>query len=137
MSLIVKIMSGEDLADSDTRKAHTLLVDVKSVDFVRRGGALAVVTFNDLDEPVEYALDGNVYVMNEAGKTVSSFGCASPDLGVTEEREWERNQRWDRELRRQTQTYGEVVSDNADVTRSPEYVRSINAGRLDQRDVLP
>lgn len=80
MALIVKIMSDEDLADDDFRKSFELFTDVKNVEFHRRPGApVAALTFNAgsaLDG--EYPLVGNVYVMNESGKTVAHFGVAPP-----------------------------------------------------------
>lgn len=84
MSLIVKIMSAENLADDDTRKSYQLLTEVAYVSFCRNPGApIACVSFSgdgaEDGRLVEYALEGNVYVMNENGKTISSFGCAPPD----------------------------------------------------------
>jgi hypothetical protein len=77
--MIVKIMSGEDAADEDVRKLYMLVSGVKEVKFVRRLSpnpcAIASIVRDDgviYDEEVH----GNVYVMNDAGKTVSSFGVA-------------------------------------------------------------
>ena len=84
MTLIVKIMSAEDTADSDTRKTHRLFAGVDDVEFGRQGPDEPPVVhlrfkpeFRDAEaEVLTIALAGNVYVMNEAGKTISSFGCA-------------------------------------------------------------
>lgn len=82
--LIVKIMSGEDTADTDSRKTHRLFAGIADVEFNRQGeGDQPVVhmrfkrEFRD-DEPevVTIAFTGNVYVMNEAGKTISAFSAA-------------------------------------------------------------
>lgn len=79
MTLIVKIMSGENLPDDDTRKSYTLHTGVASVEFHRRPGApVAAMCFGDAIVPLEFPLEGNVYVMNEAGRTVSSFGVSPP-----------------------------------------------------------
>lgn len=87
--LIVKIMSGEHAADDDSRKTHTLLTDVKSCQFVRHddGSASAVMTFGGARDgwaPERFAIEGNAYVMNENGKTISSFGITplDPDPSV-------------------------------------------------------
>ena len=92
-AMIVKLMSGEDLADEDSRKSFRLIANVVEVEFERAENAhgvltaYAVVTRNDddpEDSPEAIELDGTVYVMNQAGKTVATFGPASPDsdLGV-------------------------------------------------------
>ena len=78
--MILKFMSGENAADNDSRKTYRLLSDVKTVEFVRieEDGVVASLTMND-DTYHEEHLRGNAYVMNDAGKTVSSFGfCALP-----------------------------------------------------------
>jgi hypothetical protein len=80
MSLIVKIMSAEDLADDNTQKSFQLLTGVKFVEFHRRPGApVASIVFSDEPEASEFCLKGNVYVMNESGKTIGSFGVAVPE----------------------------------------------------------
>lgn len=79
MPLVVKIMSGENGPDCDTRKSYKLLSDVTSVEFGRddepKRASLFVWFKGDPQPEVFYPL-GNVYVMNEAGKTISSFGVA-------------------------------------------------------------
>lgn len=85
MAVIVKIMSGEDLADEDTQKSFRLFMDVTFVEFHRRaGGPVAFIYAKGEAEGAEYPLEGNVYVMNENGKTVSSFGCAPLTQGLGE-----------------------------------------------------
>ena len=87
MTVIVKMMSDEDAPDSDTRKLHILFTDVYGVHFKRdaKGSPSMELTFckgyhTDERENTlyteEFTVTGNVYVMNEAGKTVSSFGCS-------------------------------------------------------------
>lgn len=74
--LIVKVMSGCDRPDDDARKSFQLFAEVKDVDFVRddddESQAIAVLRYgSNLSETVE--VYGNVYVMNEAGRTISTF----------------------------------------------------------------
>ena len=90
MTVIVKMMSGENAPDSDTRKLFILFTDVYGVHFKRddNGVPSMELTFakgyhTDERENTlyteEFDVTGNVYVMNEAGKTISSFGaCPLP-----------------------------------------------------------
>lgn len=82
--LIVKIMSGEDCPDADARKAHRLITGVTSVVFAHteKGGDMTVNYAGDDEE--EFTLTGNVYVMNEAGKTISSFTPSGPVVAGAE-----------------------------------------------------
>lgn len=106
--LIVKIMSGENLPDEDPRKAHHLFSEVCEVHFMPprteapvaelMKGLMAAyepktverpasvfINFGPAREPAEFFFNGefgNVYVMNEAGKTISSF-CPSPPIDNT------------------------------------------------------
>ena len=93
MSLIVKIMSAENIPDDDPRKGYSLYPDVTGVHFFRQDGSDmagegAMVRLY-VREPIKTAMvpgfcenekvahvTGNVYVMNENGKTISSFGAA-------------------------------------------------------------
>jgi len=76
MSLIVKIMSAENLPDEDSRKSYNLLTGVTFVEFHRKGGnAYIGVTTETVPEVQSYCVDANVYVMNENGKTISAY-CA-------------------------------------------------------------
>lgn len=80
MSVIVKIMSDQNLADDDSRKSHILVTGVASVEFLRHPAALVCLNFNDGREGYSIPANGNVYVMNEAGKTVSSFNPGAVDI---------------------------------------------------------
>jgi hypothetical protein len=74
--MLVKFMSGEGAADDDSRKQFRVFSSVKSVEFIRSdNGSFARMEFEHGVE-MEYHLSGNAYVMNDAGKTVSSFGIA-------------------------------------------------------------
>lgn len=79
MTLIVKIMSGEDIADDNPQKSFKLITGVEHIEFHRRIGApVARISVADEPESFELDLDGNVYVMNANGKTVASFAYAQP-----------------------------------------------------------
>ena len=78
--MYVKIMSDENIPDNDSRKAFRLLSGVVTVKFNRSPEApepssepIAYVTFDD-GETESYLLAGNVYVMNDGGKTIEKFG---------------------------------------------------------------
>jgi hypothetical protein len=80
IDMYVKIMSDENKADKDISKKY-LLLECKAVSFSRslpvapdgrpieneRGYPIAIV---DGDE---YRITGNVYVLNDAGKTVDAY----------------------------------------------------------------
>ena len=83
--MIVKMMSQENAPDDDSRKTYRIVSDVKTVEFVRKMAAgkdtdegIAVLEMKD-GSWQEAHLYGNAYVMNDAGKTVSSFGVAQLD----------------------------------------------------------
>lgn len=88
MTVIVKLMGGEDAPDSDTRHTYKLFTDVVKTEFVREGDEAFVwlwfredhrvgeVYASGVSEPERFTLDGNVYIMNNDGKTISSFGPA-------------------------------------------------------------
>lgn len=77
--MFLKIMSGEDVPDSDTRKSFQLFDHVESADFVREDGKPQVhVVFDDAPDET-FDLLGNCYLMNDGGKTVASFGPATPE----------------------------------------------------------
>jgi hypothetical protein len=73
-------MSGEDAADEDSRKQYSLYSEVKTVEFIRQPGGegIAAVTFKDGEHRDLYCY-GNVYVLNDAGKTISAYGVAPLD----------------------------------------------------------
>lgn len=78
MSLIIKLMSDEDAPDQDTRKSYRLFTGVTSASFSRdeSGAGIMMVHFEAKEDEETFDVIGNVYVMNEAGKTISSFGSA-------------------------------------------------------------
>lgn len=74
--MYLKLMSGEDAPDSDSRKSFTIHSGVLSCDFGRngpQGQATAYVVF-ERGDPETFTLEGNAYLMNEAGKTIGQFG---------------------------------------------------------------
>lgn len=90
--LYVKIMSGEDLPDTDPHKNYTV-VPVQNnevMQFVRNQESL-VWESGSREGPVPcryqlevhapeggiewHDLSGNAYVMNESGKTIATHGC--------------------------------------------------------------
>lgn len=83
--LYVKIMSDEDLSDENSNKNFTLLqVDSISALHFRKviddpllqyPYELEIRATDDRALTTSYALMGNVYVMNESGKTIASHGC--------------------------------------------------------------
>ena len=75
--MFLKMMSGENAPDGDSRKTFRILDDVTAVDFRRDpdGKAMAAVTFRQ--GPGEtFSPGGNCYLLNDAGDTVASFGVA-------------------------------------------------------------
>jgi len=91
--LIVKIMSDEDTHDTDPRKSFMLHAGVIEAHFERRGDGTTAdrrqhtqpwltLRFSrktgdrDVDDAISFEPSGNVYVMNETGKTVASYGVA-------------------------------------------------------------
>ena len=97
--MFLKIMSGENCPDGDSRKTFTLLTNVIKVKFGRRlnaaeakkpenrlianRGPTAEVLFeavSGLPSMTEtFQVEGNCYLMNEAGDTIASFGVAPPE----------------------------------------------------------
>lgn len=73
--MYLKLMSGEDAPDCDSRKSFTIHAGVTSCSFARdsTGNAHVVVGFES-GEPETIRLVGNAYLMNEAGKTIGQFG---------------------------------------------------------------
>ena len=73
----VKIMSSEDIPDSDSRKGFHLISGVKSVMPMRGEDGRAFVSLHYPDGSGEHVeIQGNAYIMNENGKTIAAFGCA-------------------------------------------------------------
>jgi hypothetical protein len=88
--MILKLMGGEDLPDSDSRKTFLIFAGVTSVDFDRdedTSRATAYVTFESGD-PESYQLDGNAYLMTDDGAFVTAFGCAPVPELLAAEKEW-------------------------------------------------
>lgn len=73
--MYLKLMSGEDIPDDDNRKAFSL-VECSSFQFKREDNA-AFAHVNMASGPVTFQLEGNVYVLNNAGKTIETFGIAT------------------------------------------------------------
>ncbi len=74
--MIVKIMSGEDLPDSDPRKRYDLYDGVNEVNFSQddKGDSWAhMYLYMGSEDTLDVLVTGNVYVMNDNGKTVSTF----------------------------------------------------------------
>lgn len=77
----IKIMSGEDLADSDIAKGFKMILvaagDTFEFGHNAEGEPIVTITTCSADErtgsSIEYPLTGNAYVMSETGKTVASF----------------------------------------------------------------
>lgn len=100
MSLIVKIMGAENAPDDDPRKTFQLHTGVIATAFLRRSEnepdappASVCLTFeprSPVNEPWTgtFPVHGNVYVMNEAGKTIASFGAAPIPTQLDLERPW-------------------------------------------------
>lgn len=75
--MFLKIMSGEDAPDGDTRKTFRLLDDVIAVDFQRDSNQKPSVTVTFITGPGEtFAPEGNCYLMNDDGDTIAAFGIA-------------------------------------------------------------
>lgn len=75
--MFLKIMSGEDAPDSDSRKMFKLFDHVSTAEFSRKPGkgVVAEVVFDD-DTEESFDIPGNAYLMNAEGITVASVGSA-------------------------------------------------------------
>lgn len=77
--MYVKMMSDENLPDTDSRKSFKLLSGVDTVTFNRspeaptEAGPTAYIVFKDGTNE-SFLLAGNVYVMTDEGKTIEKFG---------------------------------------------------------------
>lgn len=74
--MLVKIMSGEDAPDDDTRKVFKILGDVTAAEFSRAKGKPEVEVAFRNGTVETFPCPGNVYLMNDNGDTVASFGSA-------------------------------------------------------------
>lgn len=83
--LYVKIMSGEDLADTDPHKNYSIIPieNNQTMDFDESGQGstdgshvrfILRVNSPDGSEETHY-IRGNAYVMNERGVTIATHGC--------------------------------------------------------------
>lgn len=93
MSLLLKIMSNENIPDNDSRKTFNLYADIVSAHFNRHedGSATAhlwvrepvktaeVPGFVEVEKYVD--VTGNCYLMNDNGKTIATF-CPSKYVRV-------------------------------------------------------
>jgi len=87
MTMIVKFMSSENrVADNDNRKSFRIVADVIDIDFNRNDKGTPIYTMvrppalPGGDCIVEASdVIGDVYVMNEAGKTIATFNPGKID----------------------------------------------------------
>ena len=85
----IKIMSSENLADSDVGKGFRMIMvgDGGSFEFSHdlKGNPIVTVTLQEYGKPEDYVyfLTGNAYVMSETGKTVASFWGQKKTVYVT------------------------------------------------------
>lgn len=71
--LVVKMMSSEDLPDSNTSKQFDLIVSDHIVSCIRDDeGKASIVTLSKDGSEQEYPMKGNAYVMQN-GKTIASY----------------------------------------------------------------
>jgi hypothetical protein len=80
--MIVKMMSGEKLADSDPSKSYSLK-ETDDVTFKRGVNGLEVMLRHTLPgdnnyREVTFLAEGNVYVLNSEGKTIESIAHMPP-----------------------------------------------------------
>ena len=79
--MFLKIMSAENLADSDSRKQFDLHANIETVRFYRDDDddldVYARVKFTTGDMEERLRLPGNAYLMNAEGKTIATFGVAA------------------------------------------------------------
>ena len=81
--MYLKLMGDENAPDGDSRKAHRILSNVASVNFVRcrtpddgpEVGCFAFVVYEPSTgfDREKFELVGNVYVMNDRGDTIDQF----------------------------------------------------------------
>jgi hypothetical protein len=88
MSLIVKIMSAQRGNDGHPRHGHRIFAEVREVEFqepTEHRPPTVHLTYRRAtdaspEETNSVALFGNAYVMNEAGRTISSFEVCNPPV---------------------------------------------------------
>lgn len=75
--MYMKLMGPEDCPDSDTRKTFRLIQQVLDVSFERHDDGKCYASYRIEDgDHFTVPATGNVYVLNDQGKTVASFGPA-------------------------------------------------------------
>ena len=74
--LVLKLMSGEDLSDSNTSKRFILIPCASSVAFDRIDGKAFAKYIDNDGETVDIEMAGNAYVLQN-GKTIASFAYSS------------------------------------------------------------
>lgn len=79
ITMLLKLMSDENIPDDDPRKCFTLIEGVVEAEFMRQEGddevAYLDVTLED-GEKSSYELGGNVYLMTAEGAELANFGIA-------------------------------------------------------------
>lgn len=113
--MYLKIMSDEDLPDSDSRKSFTIIANVRDAQFYRNPGAFPCVAYflHDEDEGT-VCLAGNAYLMSEEGKTVAAFGHAHTGLEDTGEIENEHKvprKKWNKWVAAQRMTFNDLYEE--------------------------
>ncbi len=88
--LYVKIMSDQDLPDTNPWHTYSIITvaDRQKIQFVQNNVpegqvgnypgmrySLIITDKDGISNCEEYPLTGNVYILNEAGKTIASHGC--------------------------------------------------------------
>ena len=73
--MYLKMMDGYDQSDSDPRKTFTIFDDVTSVNFNIIDGKPTVYVCFRTGGDERYDVHGNVYVMNDTGKTIATYSC--------------------------------------------------------------
>lgn len=79
--MYVKVMGPENVPDDDTRKTFRLLQQVVDVSFTRDKEEAILTAKLESGDVVKYAVPGNVYILNDQGKTIESFGVARVPRG--------------------------------------------------------
>lgn len=82
--LMIKLMSGEDAADSSPSKSFTAVVvgAGQTFEFYRKEQQPYLDVIGN-DETITYPLLGNAYVVSEMGKTIATFAHADVKFSST------------------------------------------------------
>lgn len=73
--LVAKLMSSEDLPDSNNSKDFTLVESHGLIDCVRdKDGKGTIVVIDEWGEEREYPMNGNAYILQD-GKTIAAYAC--------------------------------------------------------------